>query len=268
MKLRRGLCVLLALPMFFAIPRDVRAQQQPPNPAPAATQSASTSCKEPNVAPRVVKESQPKVPPEAAFYGVSGQVTINITLDAASRVTNARISKSSSPIFELAALESAKSSTYQTEVVNCQGLAETFAFIVTFDNKTEDGRSVAHPLYENPATYFPGTWTCSAGASPRSVTITLGGTDAFPSLTFVSDGSEAQTLAADHYHFWHFTAAGGVELTAYPWVTAIWRFTSDKSGVDYERVNDHTFIRTDLALNKSGDQVQTTTRCVKSVSSR
>jgi hypothetical protein len=258
MNLRGVLGALLVLFMSCATPMGVQAQEQPASPSPAATSSAPATCAHPNAAPRIVTASQPETPDADAFYGVSGNVLVEIKLDAASRITDARIIKSPSPIFDAASLESARNSTYQTEVINCHAVAKAFTFIVTFDAPASGPK-----LYEDPMKYFPGAWSCSSGASTRSVTVTRSDAGGTPSLIFESDGSAPQILLADQGHFWHLGSPGGVHLTAFPWVTAFWHFISEKSEIDYTRVDANTFVRTDRTLHDNGDVIITNTRCVK-----
>jgi TonB family protein len=255
---QRILCALFVLSLF-ATPIGANARQSHAVPVPTAA-----ACLHPNVDPGVIAVSEPPTPPSAIVYGVSGEVRVAVTLDAASHVTDVHVQESSSSVFDAAALESARKTTYQTQIVNCQPQAKSFILIVTFDRSKQ-----AHPLYENPVTFLAGTWTCSTGSSVHSFTFTQTGTPDMATFDVVDNGRSVQTISQDQFGFWHVITPDGPTLTAFPWVDPVWKYLNGTSESDFERINDRTFIRTDFTLNEKGEKIPTsTTRCAKSASAR
>jgi TonB family protein len=269
MRLRQVLGALLVLPMLFATPIGARAQEQPASPSPAATPPAP-ACKNPNVVPHVVSASQAETPPTAQASGLEGEVVVQVVLDATSHLLDAYIVASSSSILDASALKAARNSTYQTEIFNCRAIAAVYDFIVTYGYYPGQ-RTVAIPYikFTVPVKYFPGTWICSADASSYTLTITQSSaSDGSPTLDLESDGSAAQTLVVEHGLFWHYHSVDGMDLTAHAWYGNTWKFARDKSELDFTRVDDNTFVRTDIGLDDKGNQTKTNTRCVKTVATK
>jgi TonB family protein len=254
--------------MLFATPMSARAQEQPASPSPAATPSASVTCPHPYVEARIATASQPESPPLAR--DASGEVAVQVTLDAKGHLLEAHVIASSLAILDASALKAARNSTYRPEIFNCQAVASAYTFIVTYETYYSYQGRIAIPVlkFTAPATYFPGTWMCSADASPYSLTITrTSASDAPPTLDFESDGRVARTLSLEH-GLWHYQAPDGTDLTASAWYGSTWKLARDKSELDFTRVDDNTFVRTDSGLDDKGNQTKATTRCVKSAATK
>ncbi len=104
-----------------------------PDPAPSATRPPA--CAQPNVAAATVEPAVPETPPIAAQQGISGDVTVLVSLDEHSRVTGAHVISSPSSLLDDAALRAARDSTFRTEIRDCRPIAADYAFIVEFTNQ-------------------------------------------------------------------------------------------------------------------------------------
>jgi TonB family protein len=98
--------------------------------APPATEPPT--CANPNVDAATLDAVAPDTPPIAAQQGISGDVTVLVSLDAQSHVTGARIMRSPSALLNDAALRAARASTFRTEIRDCRPVAADYAFIVEF----------------------------------------------------------------------------------------------------------------------------------------
>jgi TonB family protein len=74
----------------------------------------------------------PETPALAQAQGISGDVTVIVSLDAASRVVNVRVASSPSDLLDAAALRAARESSFRTEIRDCRPVAADYAFIVEF----------------------------------------------------------------------------------------------------------------------------------------
>ena len=73
-----------------------------------------------------------ETPSIAQQQGISGEVRVIVALDDTSKLLFARVDKTASPLLNNAALQSARTSTYQTKIVNCKPVADQYVFIVEF----------------------------------------------------------------------------------------------------------------------------------------
>jgi len=80
----------------------------------------------------MVNAVQPQTPPIAQQQGITGEVTVVVTLDAQSQLVSAAISQSPSALLDNAALAAARASTYQTEIVNCKPVGDSFRLLIEF----------------------------------------------------------------------------------------------------------------------------------------
>jgi outer membrane biosynthesis protein TonB len=100
-----------------------------PSPIPTATKPA---CANPNVPASTAHIAEPETPPMAQRQGISGEVSVLVSLDDHSRLTDARVFKSPSSILNPAALRSARDTTYRTEIRDCKPIAADYLFVVEF----------------------------------------------------------------------------------------------------------------------------------------
>jgi TonB family protein len=104
-------------------------------PAPTPTPTPETTkapCANPNVAPGTIAVSAPETPALAQAQGITGEVSVVVSLDERSRLTAARIAKSPSALLNAAALRAARDTTYRTEVRDCKPIAADYLFVVEF----------------------------------------------------------------------------------------------------------------------------------------
>jgi TonB family protein len=110
------------------------ATNPPALPTPTPTPPPPT-CAHPNVPPSVVNAVSPDTPAIAQQQGITGTVSVEIELDVNSKLINAKVIKTPSPILNNAAIAAAKQSTYQTEIVNCKPQASSYRFDVDFQSQ-------------------------------------------------------------------------------------------------------------------------------------
>jgi TonB family protein len=73
------------------------------------------------------------MPAEAQQQGITGDVTVNVSLDENSKVTSVTVESSPSKVLNANALAAALSSKFHTEIKDCKPVAATYRYIVTFD---------------------------------------------------------------------------------------------------------------------------------------
>lgn len=105
------------------------ATAAPPPPPPTPTPKA---CARPNIPPSTLRAVEPDMPAMAQQQGITGDVTVDVSLDEASHITGATVESSPSKILNNAALSAARQSTFQTEIKDCKPIAATYRFVVTF----------------------------------------------------------------------------------------------------------------------------------------
>jgi TonB family protein len=104
-----------------------------PLPTPAPTpQATKPPCAHPNVAPATVQVAEPETPALAQAQGITGEVSVVVSLNEQSRLTAARIAKSPSTLLNAAALRAARDTTYRTEVRDCKPIAADYLFVIEF----------------------------------------------------------------------------------------------------------------------------------------
>jgi TonB family protein len=118
----------------IAAPANTPAPATPPPPTPVPTPTP-LSCAHPNVQAGTTHAVEPEMPPLAAQQGITGDVQVKVSLDVNSKITGVSIFQSSSALLNNAALQSARQSTFQTEVVNCKAQAADYIFDVRFDSQ-------------------------------------------------------------------------------------------------------------------------------------
>jgi TonB family protein len=80
----------------------------------------------------VIAAAEPAVPALAAQQGVYGVVRIAVSLDEHSRLTDARVLSTASPVLNAPALAAARATTYQTRIRNGKPIPGTYVFVVDF----------------------------------------------------------------------------------------------------------------------------------------
>ncbi len=103
------------------------------------------------------------MPAIAMQHHISGEVDVQVTLDASSHVVSAAVVRSPSALLNAAAIAAAERSTFATRIVNCVPVGDTYLFAVIFQDASS-------PLGSAPAAmtaFFGGAWRCSTadGAS-------------------------------------------------------------------------------------------------------
>jgi TonB family protein len=152
MVVRRSLFVVVATLAWVCA--HGKAVAQSPSPAP--------SCAKPFVDARTTSVATPIVPLAAMQQGVSGEVIVQITLDEHSKIVDATIVQSPSPLLNKAALDAARASTFATRIIDCVPVGDSYDFVVDFQ---ATGRLQPGPPAAMVA-YFSGAWNCAtAGGS-------------------------------------------------------------------------------------------------------
>ncbi|HTD33840.1 MAG TPA: energy transducer TonB [Candidatus Elarobacter sp.] len=108
------------------------------SPSPTATPRPTPtplSCARPNVPATTLRAAEVETPPLAQAQGVSGTVSVVVSLDAQSRVVATRVQSSPSALLNAAALATARTSQFRTEVRNCEPVAADYLFSVEFTSQ-------------------------------------------------------------------------------------------------------------------------------------
>jgi TonB family protein len=114
----QGTAAPVAAPVSTPVP-------PPPTPTPQM-------CARPNVPPGTDRAIEPDMPAMAQQQGITGDVTIDISLDENNHIVAASVESSPSKILNAAALSAARQSTFHTEIKDCKPVAATYRFVVTF----------------------------------------------------------------------------------------------------------------------------------------
>jgi protein TonB len=102
----------------------------PPTPLRTPTPPA---CAVPNVEAKATQLAQPVYPESAQQLGTSGDVDVLVSLSPAGAVTATTIYKTSgSAALDQAAIRAARASTYSPDIVDCQAVAGSYTFHVSF----------------------------------------------------------------------------------------------------------------------------------------
>jgi len=110
-------------------PPATPAPPPPPTPTPLA-------CANPNVPPKTVSAYTPETPPIAAQQGITGEVSVVVSLDENSKqVVPPVVQRSPSNLLNKAAIDAARQSRFQTEIKNCKPQASKYLFIVEFQSQ-------------------------------------------------------------------------------------------------------------------------------------
>lgn len=94
--------------------------------------SSGAACARPNVAPSMIRAVEPDMPAEAVRQGLSGDVIVVVSLDAASHIVGTRVQRSDNALLTEAALAAAHQSTYRTRIRDCIPVPSEYLFAVTF----------------------------------------------------------------------------------------------------------------------------------------
>ena len=90
-------------------------------------------CARPNLPAMTIRDVEAELPLEAEHLERNADVLVVITLDAESRLTNARIQSSPSTLLNAAALAAARASTFRTEIRDCRSLAADYLYTASFN---------------------------------------------------------------------------------------------------------------------------------------
>jgi TonB family protein len=105
---------------------------QAPTPVPTPT---PPQCAQPNVPATTINAVPAETPQIAAQQGITGEVTVQVTLDENSKLVDAKVVRTPSAILNNAALASARQSTFKTRIANCKPVADTYLFTVDFQSQ-------------------------------------------------------------------------------------------------------------------------------------
>ena len=111
------------------------AATAPPTPPPTPTPTPRPQCAVPNADPHTISASPPDTPEMAKEQGISGEVWVQVSLDAAGHVTGTSVIKTPSAILNSAAISAARESTYAPEIVDCKPTGGTYKFVAVFDSQ-------------------------------------------------------------------------------------------------------------------------------------
>jgi TonB family protein len=92
----------------------------------------SLTCAEPNLPAAVIGSAEAETPVLARQQGISGEVQVRVSLDAASTVVGVQILSSPSKILNAAALAIARTAKFRTEIVHCRPVSTDVQFRVAF----------------------------------------------------------------------------------------------------------------------------------------
>ena len=83
----------------------------------------------------VVRAMEADPPIEAMQSGTEGRVDVLVSLDAAGRVVNAAIKKSTTPLFNGSSLKAARESTYRPALHECKPVPSEYTFTVEYSRR-------------------------------------------------------------------------------------------------------------------------------------
>ena len=104
----------------------------PPTPKPTPTPLA---CAHPNVQATTLQAAEPDMPQIAQQQGISGTVTIQVSLDTTGHVTAAKVLSTPSALLNNAALQAARNSKFQPAIQDCKAIAADYTFLVEFTSQ-------------------------------------------------------------------------------------------------------------------------------------
>jgi TonB family protein len=106
-----------------------------PAPPPPPPTPKPLMCARPNVEATTVHAIEPDMPAMAQQQGITGDVTVVISLDENSHILSATVDSSPSKLLNAAALSAARQSTFQTEIRDCKPVAASYKFVVEFNSQ-------------------------------------------------------------------------------------------------------------------------------------
>ena len=106
----------------------------PPTPTPAPTPTP-VACAVPNADARTINAAQPETPAIAQQQGITGDVTVQVSLDENSKLVGEKVVKTPSSLLNNAALAAARDSTFKTRIVDCKPVADSYLFVVSFQSQ-------------------------------------------------------------------------------------------------------------------------------------
>jgi protein TonB len=100
----------------------------------AGPATAAPACANPHVDAVATNKVEPDYPEMARQQGAVGTTTVRVTLSTSGAVTNAVVHKSSGNAqLDAAAVRAARSSSYRSEIDNCQPVGGDYLFVATFE---------------------------------------------------------------------------------------------------------------------------------------
>jgi TonB family protein len=118
-----------------ATPAAAAPSVAPPAAATATPMPTPLSCARPDVPAVTLHAAEPDTPIIAQQQGISGTVSVVVSLDAQSRVVATRIQSSPSAALNAAALAAARGSHFRTEIKDCAPVAADYIFSVEFSSQ-------------------------------------------------------------------------------------------------------------------------------------
>lgn len=219
---------------------------------PRLASAHAPACAVPNAPGQTLRAEVPDTPPSALVYGVGGNVDVLVTLDKRSSVKNATIAHSPDRMFDAPALQAARASSFQTQIVDCLPVGATFLFRVDF-------RVPPQPPLVNAFALLPGTWMCRHGLRSETEVYARAVSERFVHSVA---GVPTEIFSLDDYHLWHLASADGKEFaTAVPWLYPVWKFHGPAGEIDFERIDEKTFDRTTIPAAGAGVVLPSLTRC-------
>ena len=152
--------------------------------------------------PKPVTQKMPVYPEEARKDKIEGEVYVEVSIDTAGRVWNARILKSSQPVLNQAALDAAKQWTFTPAVKDKKKVAITitmpFRFKLSDEEKSSKKDSEGYALIEVVTALLSGKSTpeIRKKISPEAYIIDK---DAYINLLEVVDGRQKTTVFSDEH---------------------------------------------------------------------
>jgi TonB family protein len=110
------------------------ATPAPPTPTPVPTPTP-IACAVPNADARTINAVQAETPAIAQQQGITGEVTVQVSLDETSKLVAEKVVKSPSALLNNAALAAARQSTFKTRIVDCKPVADSYFFVVDFQSQ-------------------------------------------------------------------------------------------------------------------------------------
>jgi TonB family protein len=92
--------------------------------------------------PRTISAAQPETPAVAQQQGVTGRVTVEVTIDSRGKVVRTTVASSPSQLLNHAAIVAAAQSTFAPAIRSCRPISGTYDFLVDFKAESPGTSSV------------------------------------------------------------------------------------------------------------------------------